>query len=138
MTKLLPLSVSLLLIACAGSFSPPASVPSPAPSGVEPAPTGAAEAQGGKDRDGLESELTAIDVTLASLGRQLEVAGGDVKADAHVQFQVLRTRDVELRARLVALETSADAEAEGTRREIHRAIRDLKREVTQLTERVPR
>lgn len=138
MTKLLPLSLGLLLIACAGNSSAPASAPSPAPSGVEPASTGAAEAQRGKDRDGLESELAAIEVTLADLGKQLEIAGADVKADAQVQLLALRARDAELRARLVALETSADAEAETTRREIHGAIRDLKREVTQLTDRVPR
>jgi hypothetical protein len=137
MTKLLLLSVSLL-IACAGSSSPPASAPSPVPSGIEPVPTGAAEAQGGTERDGLEDELAAIEVTLTRLGKRLEVARDDVRGDVQLQLVVLRRRDAELRARLVALETSADAEAERTRREIHGAIRDLKREVTQLTESIPR
>jgi hypothetical protein len=137
MTKLLLLSVSLL-IACAGSSSPPASAPSPAPTGVEPVPTGAAEAQGGTERDGLEGELAAIEVRLTGLGKQLEVARDDVRSEVQLQLVVLRRRDAELRARLVAFETSADADAERTRREIHGAIRDLRREVTRLTERVPR
>src|SRR5271165_4364869 len=104
MIKLLPLCASLLLTSCAGSSSRPASSPPPAASGVELEPTGAAEA------------------ALANLGKRLDVARGDVKAEMEQQVASLQRREDDLTAQLKASAALSGAEVEKARREIHRAI----------------
>ncbi len=148
MIKLLPLCASLLLTSCAGRSSPPAASPPPAASGVELQSTGAAEAQGetkkqdeqGETRvqDDLKVDLAAVDAALANLGKRLDVARGDVKAEMEQQVASLQRREDDLKAQLKASAALSGAEVEKARREIHRAIMDLKIDMMQVRDRISR
>lgn len=138
MIKLVPLCVSLLLTACAGSTPAPASSPPAAASAAGPQPAGAAESQSeGNGHDDLKVELAAIEAALADMSKRLEVAGNDVKAYAKPRLTALQKREDDLRAQLKATGALADTEAENARREIHRAVMDLEIDMMQLTEHVP-
>ena len=138
MTKLLPLCASVLLAACAGSSPTPASSPSPVSSaGTELQPTGATEVQGAaRVRDDLKVELAAVDAALADVGRRLEVARDDAKADVKQQLTALEGREGDLKAQLWQAESLADAEAEKARVGIHRALMQLNMDATQLAYRI--
>jgi chromosome segregation ATPase len=136
--KLVPLCAPLLLAGCEGNSLPPASPPPPpAASAAEPHDASAGETQGEtKERDDLKADLAAVDVSLADLNKRLDVARDAVKADLQQQVAALQKRDEALKAHLKAIETRADAEAEKARRDIHRAIMDLKSDMQHIADRV--
>jgi chromosome segregation ATPase len=135
--KLVPLCAPLLLAGCEGSSRPPASPPPPAASAAEPHDAGAGETQGEtKERDDLKADLAAVDVSLTDLNKRLEIARDAVKADLQQQVAALQKRDEALKAHLKTIETRADAEAEKARRDIHRAIMDLKSDMRHIADRV--
>jgi hypothetical protein len=138
MIKILPICVSLLLItACAGSSPTPASSPLPASSGSEPQRIGATEAQGAaRVRDVVKAELAAVDAAIADLGKRLEVARDNAKADVKTQLTALQRREGDLDVQLRQTEALADAEADKARLEIHRAIMNLNMDVTQFAYRL--
>jgi len=138
--KLLPFCACLLLTACAGSSPPPASTPpTAASSGTDPQPGGATDAQGDtKQRSDLKSDLASVDAALADLNVRIGAARDAVKADLQVQLAALQKRDDELKAQLRATGASVDAEGEKMRRNIHKAIMDLKGDMQQLTDKIQR
>ena len=133
--KLLPFCASLLLTACAGSSPPPASAPSDGSSSGD----GATEAQGdAKLRIDLKGEIASVDASMADLNQRVGTARDAVKADLQVQLAALQKRDDELKSQLKATGTSADAEGEKIRRNIHQAILDLKGDVQKLADKITR
>jgi hypothetical protein len=98
---------------------------------------GATEPQGAaKVRDDLKLELVAVDAAIADLGKRLEGAGNDAKADLKQQLTALQTREGELQSQVRQTEALAGAEAEKARRGIQRAVVDLNMDVTQLAYRL--
>jgi hypothetical protein len=139
MIKLVPLCAPLLLAGCEGRSLPPVSPAPPAASAAEPHDAGAAETQGEtKGRDDLKGDLAAVDAALTDLNKRLAVARDAVKADLQQQVATLQKRDEALKAQLKAFETRADAEADKARREIHRAIVDLKSDMQHVADRLRR
>jgi hypothetical protein len=136
MTKLSAVVPVMLLCACASSSTPPPSSPAPVPSSSE---TGATEAQGDSTPAvDLRGEVATIDSALLDLSHRLEAARDSVKVELQQQLVALQNRDDELKARLAALGTRADAESNRTRDDIHRALLDLQSRMNQLTDRLQR
>jgi chromosome segregation ATPase len=98
---------------------------------------GATESQGQpEDHDTIKTELASIDAALADLNKRLEGARDSVKADLQQQLTVLQKRDDELKAKLKATETGANAQAEKVRDQIHQGLIDLRNDMNKLTDRI--